>query len=504
MSTGLSAFGVGGPLAAGDPFGGFTGYGFNIPQGDPGAIEAAGGAIGRVGTAFEQQGRSLNSAAKVAVDADGGWTGTASGAYSTASSHIVSALSANATACSHGATALQKLSTALSHAQSLTRKALTDCEAAHKEIVTQQGIATRASQAADGATTSAANAVHPSTVTAFQHQATVFRQEAGDAQTRIGDAQTALEHAETRGKHAYETYTHEAQALRGRIQAAAGQLRTIPSVGGRAPIPITSSPGDVSLAAGLASQLAAGKLKGPLINAIPPSERTPGVIAALLADEREAVEQGMQQGGAKGPYGPWTNNQFLNPATVNAMVAKGLMPPKPSNWDSMTPSQQQQYLKALGPYFSGLTCVAGACSFVKATGTGTRSIPQVLHTLSRMTEYTAIGVCAVGSDGACLGAVRVVLVADSASNAANSSSLPSFIAHEGVTASEVVVAGGGGIIASKLGDAGLLDAALPSSTLGKTALKVYFTTPSGVVTVLEPRIDQHLFPDPGPRPHGHG
>ena len=31
-------------------------------------------------------------------------------------------------------------------------------------------------------------------------------------------------------------------------RAAAGQLRTIPSVGGRAPIPITSSPSDVSLA----------------------------------------------------------------------------------------------------------------------------------------------------------------------------------------------------------------------------------------------------------------
>jgi hypothetical protein len=171
----------------------------------------------------------------------------------------------------------------------------------------------------------------------------------------------------------------------------------------------------------------------------------------------------------------------------------------------MSDPQRQQYLKALGPFFTGLTCLpdGGGCSFVKATGTGTRSIPQVLHTLSRWGEYTAIGVCVAGSDGACIGAVRVALVADTANNVASASSPVNFLAREGVTGAETIVAGGGGIIASSLGKAGKFEGALPTSTLGQTALKIYFTTPSGVVTVIEPTIDHNLFGDTGAS-GGHG
>jgi hypothetical protein len=166
--------------------------------------------------------------------------------------------------------------------------------------------------------------------------------------------------------------------------------------------------------------------------------------------------------------------------------------------------QRQQYLKALGPFFTGLSCApeGGGCSFVKATGTGTASPSQVLHTLSRWGEYTAIGVCVVGSDGACAGAVRVALVADTANNAASATSLPNFLAREGVTGAETVVVGGGGMIATSLGKAGLLEGAMPTSKLGQLALKIYFTTPSGVVTVLEPKIDQQVFPEPPAGPHG--
>jgi hypothetical protein len=296
---------------------------------------------------------------------------------------------------------------------------------------------------------------------------------------------------------------HEAQGLRGQIASAAGELRDAQSVGVPADIPITPSTSDIILANALANKLATGQIKGPLINAVPANERTPGVIAALIAYERQDIESAMDHGGAQGPYGPWTGDQFMNPSTVNAMVAQGLMPPKPANWGSMSDPQRQQYLKALGPYFTGLTCApnGGGCSFVKATGTGTRSIPEVLHTLSRWGEYTAVGVCVAGSDGACVGAVRVAFVADTASNVANASSPVNFLAREGVTGAETIVAGGGGIIASSLGKAKMFEGALPSSTLGQTALKVYFTTPSGVVTVIEPRIDHNLFPDPGT---GHG
>jgi hypothetical protein len=169
----------------------------------------------------------------------------------------------------------------------------------------------------------------------------------------------------------------------------------------------------------------------------------------------------------------------------------------------MTPRQQYAYLQALGPYFSGLGCAkGGVCSFVSATGTGTNSIPQVLHTLSRWGEYAAIGVCVAGSDGTCIGAVKVAFLGDTASNLANATSPGDFAAHEGLSAAETVVAGGGGIIAASLGKAGALETVLPSSTLGQTMLKVHFTLPSAVTTVIAPRIDERVFPAPPPH-HGH-
>lgn len=499
-------FGGGGsPLSVGgDPLEGFTGFGFDIPQGDPGAIAAAGRDISQVGLAFEQQGRSLAAGARIAVDADGGWSGTASGAYASASGRLSSTLHGNAAACRDAAKALQTLSTALSHAQSVTKQALADCEKAHGEIVRQQGIADEAGQQAMRASEAATSpGVHPGVAASLNHEAHVAGQASLAASAAVGRAQTALDHAKTRGHNAYQSYMHEAQGLRGQIASAAGELRTAQSVGGPVDIPITPSTSDIILANALANKLASGQIKGPLMNAVPASERTPGVIAALLAYERQDIDSAMEQGGAKGPYGPWTNDQFLNPDSVNSMVAKGLLPAKPANWGSMSDPQRQQYLKALGPFFTGLTCFpnGGGCSFVKATGTGTRSVPEVLHTLSRWGEYTAVGVCVAGSDGACIGAVRVAFVADTASNVANASSPVNFLAREGVTGAETVVAGGGGIIASELGKSGMLERALPSSTLGRTALKVYFTTPSGVVTVIEPRIDHNLFPDSGA---GHG
>lgn len=493
------------PLSSGAPFAGASAFGFEIPLGDPGGIESAAGATQRLGRGFEDQARTLGVGARVATGADGGgWEGSASGAFAAYVGHLNSALSANVQACESAAASLTALAQALTHAQAVTRQALADCERAHGEMQTQQGLADGYGRQATAANAQAAAAVHPAVASQYLHQANTLAGQQGGAQRLANAAANELSAAQTRGRTAYEAYVHEATALSRRLASAAGALRNAPSLpGGSAPIPITSTATDISLAAGIARQIAAGKLTGPAVNALTPLQRTPGAIAALLADERNAVNSALGQGGARGPYGPWTHNQFLNPATVNSMVDAGQLPPMPSNWGSMSDPQRAQYLKALGPYFSGLGCQGGGlCSFAKATGTGTRSVPEVLHTLSRWGELTAIGVCAVGSDGACLGAVKLAFVGDSASNVVNASSLPNLFAREGVTAIETVVGGGSGLIAAKLGKAGLLEHALPSSTLGQTGLKIYFTAPGAVVTVVTPRIDKRLFPDPGPS-HGH-
>ena len=486
-----------------------------------------------MGDGFQHQARSIKVAASVAVDGDGGWKGSASGAFADFAGHLISVLNGNASACHSAAKAISQLGHALSHAQSVTKQALSDCDKASTEITTQQSLASDAATAETNANNNAANATHPQVIQTYQHQASVAHDDKVTAQNAATTAQGNLKDAEKRGHDAEQTYQQEATKLSATIGNAASELRSPPDPGKAAPVPITSSGSDIMLASMVTLLGSMGAVKGPLVDAVPPSERTPGFVNALIQDQRNIQEKEMQGGGAHAPYSLWSNEFFGKDAgAVNAQVEAGKMPPMPSNWGSMTGAQRQQYLWSTHSMFPGMSCpISGTCTFVNATGTGARTPPQVvnyivhlpqnianwaIHHPGQAAEVLAAGVCTVAigaetGDVVCLAATGGAYGVDTAVNAAHAESFGSFWAHQGVTTAEYVVGGGGGLIRSGLGAAEKLSfkaggetvSVLPTSVGGRVALNTFFTAPGASVTAVSPKIDHAVF-GTQPPPHHHG
>jgi hypothetical protein len=293
----VSALGLSpGNVFAGGPFSGAGGaFGFEVPPGNPGAIESAGRNWKSVGQRLMTQGESMNNASQIALQADGGWLGTAAGAYSEYSGRLVTALTANAEACERAGDALSALGRALEQAQQVTRQALADCQRLHTEVTTQQGIAGSAAQAAATATAQAAAAPHPAVAHTFASQAADAQRTQTAAAGAAQRAQGELDAAQRRGQHSAEAYGHEARAATGRLLSAAGSIRALPPTAGAAPVPVTVRPGDVSLAAPL---LIGGTPTSPLGAPLGSTAMTPGEIEAIIAQERQDTIAGSSAGAA--------------------------------------------------------------------------------------------------------------------------------------------------------------------------------------------------------------
>ncbi len=207
-----------------------SGFGFQIPQGDPGALDAAAGSWRALGLALGQEGEAIGAAAQVALGA-GGWQGPASGAFAGSAERLITAFGDNGQACGLAASALTALARALEQAQQTARQALAECERAQTEASTQQGAADQAGQGAQAAQQAAAGAVHPTVVAALQREATAAEQQQRTAQGAADRARGDLASAQTRGQTAVATYEHEAAAVVGRLHAAAAELRPAQDVG---------------------------------------------------------------------------------------------------------------------------------------------------------------------------------------------------------------------------------------------------------------------------------
>jgi hypothetical protein len=115
-------------------------------------------------------------------------------------------------------------------------------------VTTAQGEATTHAATAQNLRGLAAAAVHPQTVGELNHQAGLAQAASDAATTAAGKAQGQLDHWKGVGQKAALTYDHQAQECARKIQAAAGRIKTVASLPGGAPVPVTVTPGDVALA----------------------------------------------------------------------------------------------------------------------------------------------------------------------------------------------------------------------------------------------------------------
>lgn len=199
-------------------------FGFEVPTGDPGALNAAAGSWRTLGAALDAQGQAVGTGAGAALSA-GSWEGSAASRFSDEAERLVKAFVANVGACGRAASALRELAQALEQAQQATRQAMTECEQYQTEAASQQAAAAQAGQAAQAAHQSAAGAVHPSAISAYNQEAARQQQLQSSAQSAATRAQDGLKGAQARGRAAAAAYEHQAQAVTAQLHAAAAELQ---------------------------------------------------------------------------------------------------------------------------------------------------------------------------------------------------------------------------------------------------------------------------------------
>ena len=253
------------------------GFGFDVPQGDPGALMSASTAWRKLGLALINEGEAVTGASRAALGA-GGWRGGASEAFVSSAERLIHAFSSDADACAKAAGALEQLSHALQHAQQVTRQALADAGNLQDAVNTQQRAANDAGTAADTAQQHAASAVHPATRTALQHEADQARQRQTQAETGVMQASEQLTGVQTRGQQAVTAYEHEAQAAVRQLSAAATELQGAEEVGEGWAKPVLEWTGHVNDFMGAG---AVGLIKG--------YDSALAVAGSKLASETESV-----------------------------------------------------------------------------------------------------------------------------------------------------------------------------------------------------------------------
>ena len=283
------------PLAgvgdSGDPFGGFTTFGFSIPQGNPGGLEEAASGCQTQSMGLSARCESIQEGARVAV---GSWQGEAQAAFVGYAGHASSVLDANAEAFAKAGRALEQLAGELSRAQKLTRQAAQDCQTAQQQATAAQQQAAQHTQDAENLSQQAALAAHPHAQAQLNEQARTASENALAAQGEANRARAQFESAQKQGRAADHAYQQQAEQITAQIKAATGEIRTIPRLPGGAPIPIDITPADINLARRMLH--GAGNLTNAAKAATNPSELrrlaggilTPAAAAAFLRTLQKA------------------------------------------------------------------------------------------------------------------------------------------------------------------------------------------------------------------------
>jgi hypothetical protein len=249
---------------AADPFEGAE-FGFEVPQGDPGAIRTAGARATTLAMTLSFRAQDVTRAAS---EATAGWSGQAQGEFADLASRTAGGLGTNSDAFTRAGTAMTTLADQLEQAQQVTRQAAQQC------------------------------ATYQRAMSTAQTEATTQPRGRGDAAARGGaSAGRELQLWQKRGQTAATTYAQQAQHAAGEVAGAAGQLRPLRGADGAPPPPIPVGPGDVKIAQSVFDRVkdlpasAFAKNPGKAIDQAAGRHLTPAQLAVLYemaSDEHDA------------------------------------------------------------------------------------------------------------------------------------------------------------------------------------------------------------------------
>lgn len=200
-------------------------FGFEVPNGDPGAIHAAAGSFSTLAGALRLQQRMIVSGSSTAADgAD--WKGAAADRFMARAQHVGTVFATNASACDDAAKALHSLATELEVAQRATSAAVSACQTAFQDQLAQQRAADEAEYDAQQARSSAR--AHPTAAAHYNGLADAADSQRSTAQSAADAAASDLARAKREGEAAEDTYKHAAASAIAQLHSAEADLKPAP------------------------------------------------------------------------------------------------------------------------------------------------------------------------------------------------------------------------------------------------------------------------------------
>jgi uncharacterized protein YukE len=201
-----------------------TEFGFEIPLGSSGELDAAARACSQWARSLSDRASNVKQGAQQAQSV---WEGPARSAFSGYASHLISVFTATSEAVGRAGSALTAFAAELDSAQRVTNQAYDACQQAQGEYDTQSDAATTHAGRVQSLTTQLAGAVTPVQSAELNRQLTAAQSDQQTAESAAGRAQTALTAAQRHGQQAWNQYLQQAQSTTGTLQGLDGQLQKV-------------------------------------------------------------------------------------------------------------------------------------------------------------------------------------------------------------------------------------------------------------------------------------
>lgn len=204
-----------------------TAFGFEIPLGSSGELDAAARACSQWAQALSNRAGNLKQGAQQAQSA---WEGPARTAFNGYASHLISVFNATSEAVGKAGSALTAFAGELESCQRVTRSAYQSCEQAQSEYETQSTAASTHASTVESLTTQLSTAVTPHQSAALNRQLSAAQGDQRAAESAAARAQAALTSAQRQGQQAWNQYLQQAANASSTLVNLDGQLQQVQAV----------------------------------------------------------------------------------------------------------------------------------------------------------------------------------------------------------------------------------------------------------------------------------
>jgi hypothetical protein len=201
-----------------------TPYGFEIPEGDPGEVQAAARACADWATALSRRATDVRTGAQVACS---DWTGSAESGFAGFARHVETVYGSVGDAISQSGQQLTTFAHELETAQQLTNRALGECERLDAQVQGHLQDATTHGTTVTDLTNRSATAVTPQESQELSRQLSEARGQQAAAEQAAKLAQGQLEAAERQGGQAWTDYQHQAAAVASALQGLDSRVERV-------------------------------------------------------------------------------------------------------------------------------------------------------------------------------------------------------------------------------------------------------------------------------------